>query len=145
MINTIIAGVFVYIIGQFTLKLIIEPLQELIKEIKKTKSLLIYYKLTYSKMEHYQGLDGRKTLPNIVEELREQASLISSQSSIIIGFFVWKKLKLLPSEEEIEQIVKNIFKLATITLTDLTQNKISKEDMLLVNTTINLLSKVESI
>ena len=142
--KTILAGIFVYVLGQFILKLVIEPLQNLIKEIEKTNSLLTYYKLTYSNFEQYPGLDGRKSISNIAEQLREQASLISSQSSIIIGFALWNKIKLLPSEEAIKKIVKNLFDLAQISLNDVANRKIKKNDADIINETINLLNKVEN-
>ena len=75
-IFTIIGGFLIFVSGQFVLKLVIEPVQEL----KKSLSFVSYLLLL-----HQAKLRGATSNKEIADEIKSKSADILSKSSLIIG------------------------------------------------------------
>jgi len=100
--NTIISGVAVFVLGQILLKLIIEPIQDLKKEIATTLNNLIYYANIISN----PNTNSPEKYKETSQKLRQHASNLASKVSIIPFYILWVSLRILPPKE-------NIFKAKT--------------------------------
>ena len=109
---TIIAGVSVYVLGQFILRIIIEPIQELRKEIQLVISNCIYYE------------DIVLNMPNIEEDLIKEASItlrkrsseLESKASIVPLLDLFSKTNIVPNHKAISDISSALIGLSNVTV-----------------------------
>lgn len=97
--NTVISGVAVFVLGQILLKLIIEPIQDLKKEIATILNNLIYYANIISN----PNANSSEMYKETSQKLRQHASNLASKVSIIPFYKLWVMLRILPPKENIFQ------------------------------------------
>jgi len=97
--NTIISGVSVFVLGQILLKLVVEPIQNLRKEIFLTLNDLIYYANIISN----PNANSSEMYKEASQKLRQHASNLASKVSIIPFYILWVMLGILPPKENIFQ------------------------------------------
>jgi len=96
---TIITGVIVYVLGQFTLKLIIEPIQDLKKEIQQILNDCSYYSGVATNMPHIDEkriLETRKTF-------RQRSTSLRSKYKIIPFINFFSVIKVIPSSHNLSE------------------------------------------
>jgi hypothetical protein len=97
--STIITGVIVYVLGQFTLKIIIEPIQELKKEIQQTLADCSYYAGLATNMpdiNEEKALEARKIF-------RQRSTYIRSKYKIIPFMDTFAVFGIIPVEKSLSE------------------------------------------
>lgn len=99
---TILGGVIVYVMGQFTSKFLLEPIYEQKKAIGKVINFLIFYANIYSSP---RKIDPGDAVPKITEEaaveLRKVATELMARSVVIPFYRIFEILHLIISKEDI--------------------------------------------
>jgi len=106
--TTVISGVLVFVLGQLLLKLVIEPLQELKKEIALTLDSIVFYENISSN----PGFNSKEEIDKVSSVLRKHASNLKAKLSIIPFYTFWYMLRILPSKENIEIVSSNLIGLS---------------------------------
>ena len=96
---TVISGVSVYVLGQFTLKLIIEPIQEFKKEIAEIINVIGFH----ANITSNPNMIDQEQSSEISKILRKHAINLESKSSIIPFYKMFENIRLLPKNENIEK------------------------------------------
>lgn len=93
---TVIAGTLVFVLGQFILRLFIEPFDELMKLISKIEDNLIFY----ANVCCNPGTNSEKdTEAGIV--LRSLSTQLIAKTNRVIGHKIFEKLRLLPKRNNL--------------------------------------------
>ncbi|SFP85392.1 hypothetical protein [Hydrogenimonas thermophila] len=101
---TVISGVLIFVLGQLLLKLVVEPLQELKKEIALTLDSLFFYKYKISS----PNANLEKDIFEVSSILRKHSSNLEVKSSIIPFYNCWYKLRILPSKKNIKKATNKL-------------------------------------
>jgi len=104
----IVSAVSIFVVGQFILKSIIEPIQELKKEIAVILGDMIYYANIYSN----PGTAEKEVIQQASLILRKYSSELIAKSSIIPFYGFWYYLRLLPSYKDIESVSNKLIGLS---------------------------------
>ena len=104
----IVSAVSIFVVGQFILKSIIEPIQELKKEIAVILGDLIFYANIYSN----PGTAEKEVIDKASNVLRKYSSELIAKSSIIPFYNLWYYLRLVPSYKDIENVSSNLIGLS---------------------------------
>ena len=104
----IVSAVSIFVVGQFILKSIIEPIQELKKEIAVILGDMIYYANIYSN----PGTAEKEVIDKASLVLRKYSSELIAKSSIIPFYSFWYYLRLLPSYKDIESVSSGLIGLS---------------------------------
>ena len=101
---TIFAGVMVFVLGQFILKLVLEPIQELKKTLALVQEDMVFYanKLTNPKSVNIEQEE------EIRNRLRRYASSLIGTISIIPYYAWWSKMQLVPEKSIILEVKSNL-------------------------------------
>jgi len=105
---TVISGVLIFVLGQLLLKLVIEPIQELKKEIALTLDSLIFHKDKISN----PNANLKKDILEVSSILRKHSSNLEAKSSIIPLYDCWYKLRILPSKKNIKKATNKLIGLS---------------------------------
>ncbi|MDQ1341042.1 MAG: hypothetical protein QG567_2200 [Campylobacterota bacterium] len=98
--STIISAVIIFVSGQFGLKLIVEPIQELKKEVSKVLNAMIFHADRISNPS-----SNTKEIGNEISKLlRKHASNLEAKSSIIPAYKIFEIFKILPSKINIQKV-----------------------------------------
>lgn len=127
--NTIVSGVLVYVLGEFILKIFIEPIQSLKKEIEETLNDCTYY----ANILTLQTFDKSHT--EMFDIFRKHSSLLGSKSAIIpfVNFFAL--LNILPKRSAILRASDNLRGISNTSLAEtndkfLTESRRKVENLL---------------
>ena len=104
----IVSAVSIFVVGQFILKSIIEPIQELKKEIAVILGDMIFYANIYSN----PGIAEKEVIDKASNVLRKYSSELIAKSSIIPFYSFWYYLRLLPSYKDIENVSSRLIGLS---------------------------------
>jgi len=104
----IVSAVSIFVIGQFILKSIIEPIQELKKEIAVILGDVVFY----ANLSSNPGVSDKEVIDNASMILRKHGREIISKSAIIPFYNIWYYLRLLPSYEDINKVSNNLIALS---------------------------------
>ncbi|MBU1668076.1 hypothetical protein KKC13_06620 [bacterium] len=104
----IVSAVSIFVVGQFILKSIIEPIQELKKEIASILGDMVYYANIYSN----PGIDNKETIENVSSILRKHSSNLITKVSIIPFYNVWYYLRIIPNENDIKIVSERLIGLS---------------------------------
>lgn len=96
---TITSAVIIFVLGQMSLKLIIEPIQELKKEIAKVLNAMVFYADKTSN----PNTNSPKDIDEIGKTLRKHASNLEAKYSIIPFYKIFEILRVLPSKDNISK------------------------------------------
>lgn len=96
---TVLGGVIIFIAGQFILKLVIEPAQELKKSLGSVSYVLLL---------HQAKLMNATFNKEIADEVKSKSAEILSKSSIVIGDGLFLKIFGLPSKSNIRLASKEL-------------------------------------
>jgi len=96
---TIISAVIIFILGQMSLKLIIEPIQELKKEIAEVLNAMVFYADRTSN----PNTNSQEVIDEVGKILRKHASNLEAKSSIIPFYKIFEILRVLPSKDNISK------------------------------------------
>ena len=103
-ITTVLSGVLVFVVGQFILRLIIEPLQEFARIRGEVNYALIYYANFLSN----PGLWNPKILDEISDNLRKLSGrFMATANSIRLYDFLFR-FRLVPSREDLIKSVREL-------------------------------------
>ena len=91
------SGVLIFVLGQFILKILIEPIQELKKEIAAVLSSLVYYADIYSN----PGTGTEEKLHEASYALRKHACELASKTAIIPFYDLLYSLRILPDKKQV--------------------------------------------
>jgi len=91
-IFTVLGGVIIFVVGQFVLKLVIEPAQELKKSLGSISYILLL---------HQNNLVNATFNKEIAAEIKSKSAEIVSKSSVVIGDGLALKIFGLPSKSNI--------------------------------------------
>ncbi|MDE1492794.1 hypothetical protein [Xenorhabdus bovienii] len=104
---TILTGVSVFVIGQFILKLVLEPIVDLKKQIGTVSALFLL---------HQSDIRHRKGDRKLVNEIRKiSAELISARRSVPLYKYI-SKILCLPSEKDINEAAIFLKKISELVL-----------------------------
>lgn len=111
--STIITGVIVYVLGQFALKIIIEPIQDLKKEIQQTLADCSFYWGIVTNM------------PDVKEELIKEASItfrkrstsLRSKVAIIPFLDFFADFKILPTRHNLSEASSRLMGISNLAVT----------------------------
>ena len=104
----IVSAVSIFVVGQFILKSIIEPIQELKKEIAVILGDMIFYANIYSN----PGIVEKEVIDKASNILRKYSSELIAKSSIIPFYNLWYYLRLVPSYKDIENVSSRLIGLS---------------------------------
>ena len=111
---TILAGVSVYVLGQSILKLFIEPIQELRKEIQLVISDCTYYEHIVLNMQHI----NEELIKEASRSLRKRAAELKSKASIVPFLNCFAKCNIVPTQQDISHISAKLIGLSNVTTKD---------------------------
>lgn len=94
---TIISAVIIFTLGQISLKLIIEPIHELKKEIVEVLNAMVFYANKISS----PNSNNQEIADEVGKILRKYASSLEAKSSIIPFYGVFELFRILPSKKYI--------------------------------------------
>lgn len=89
---TVLSGVIIFVAGQFVLKLVIEPVQELKKSLGSVSYILLL---------HQAKLTNATSNKEIAYEIKSKSADILSKSNVVIGDGLFLKIFGLPSKSNI--------------------------------------------
>ena len=92
---TIISAVMIFVLGQISLKLIIEPIQELKKEISEILNAMVFYADRISNPNDF--------IDEVSKILRKHASNLEAKSSIIPFYRIFEIFRVLPTKQNISE------------------------------------------
>lgn len=92
---TIISAVMIFVLGQISLKLIIEPIQELKKEISEILNAMVFYADRIS--------NPNDVIDEVSKILRKHASNLEAKSSIIPFYRIFEIFRVLPTKQNISE------------------------------------------
>ena len=98
-IFTILGGVIIFVVGQFVLKLVIEPIQELKKSLESVSYILLL---------HQAKITNASSNKEIADEIKSKSAEILSKSSVVIGDGQFLKIIGLPSKANIHLACKEL-------------------------------------
>lgn len=122
---TVFSGVLIYVLGQIIMKIVIEPIQELKRELRELYEEMVYYSNIYSNPD-IESNEFKIELRKVSNILRKKASVIISYSSVIPWYTHLSKTRIVPDLNSLEEIKKSLIGLSNIILT--TQN-VKHEDI----------------
>jgi len=105
---TILSGVVTFVIGQFMLKLFIDPVQEFKKTIADVALALIEYSNVYAN----SGVIGIEVEKKASEELRKLSSRLNAQTYLIPSYNIAAKFFRLPSRDQVTNAASNLIGLS---------------------------------
>ena len=103
-ITTVLSGVLVYVIGQFILRLIIEPIQEFAKIRGEINYTLIYYANFISN----PGTGNQDIRNEISDNLRKLGGRLMAVSNSIKLYSLLSRLQLLPNRGDLKKSVSGL-------------------------------------
>lgn len=106
--STIISGVIIFVSGQFGLKFMVKPIQELKKEISKILTVMIFHADRISN----PSSNTKEIVSEISKILRKHASNLEAKSSIIPAYKIFEIFKILPSKVNIQKASQLLFVLS---------------------------------
>ena len=116
---TIMGGVFVFVLGQISLKFFIEPIHELRSHIGKIADALIFYANVYAN----PGCTAEQEQRNASDELRKLASELMARTAVVPLYGFACLIRALPSLSDIRKahraligLSNNVFRTAEPTL-----------------------------
>lgn len=95
--STIISAVLIFVLGQIILKLIIEPIQELKKEISEVLNAMVFYADKISN----PNSNNQEIVDEVGKILRKHASNLEAKSSIIPFYGIFEIFRVLPKKQNI--------------------------------------------
>ncbi len=115
-LKTVVSGTLVYVLGQFILKILIEPIQELRKYYQNVVDDWIYYKNIISNMTiNDEKFNEEKT--KVAGILRKHASKLKALKAIIPFYKIFIMLEIVPEIDELSSkffLISNLLKLSKI-------------------------------
>lgn len=105
---TVFSGVLTFVLGQLTLKLLIEPVQDFKKTIADIALSLIEYSNTYAN----PGVAGVEVENKASQELRKLASRLNAQVYLIPFYNITAKVFKLPSRKQVMYAANNLIGLS---------------------------------
>lgn len=105
---TIIAGVFVFILGQLALKLFIEPIQEFRRTVADVSLALIEYANIYAN----PGVSGEDIGKRVSEELRKLSARLNALVYLLPLYNCTSKLFGLPSKNNVVNAASDLIGLS---------------------------------
>jgi hypothetical protein len=96
---TICGGVLVLVVGQFLMKLFIEPLFALRSHIGEIADCLIHYAHIYAN----PGSAGKELMQEAKDALRQKASILQSRAYSLPFYTLFALFRLVPSKDNISQ------------------------------------------
>lgn len=100
--NTILSGVLVYVLGEFILKIFIEPIQSLKKEIEETLNDCTYYGNAISRTAN------DKLAEKAFDAFRKHSGLLKAKKSIIPCFDFLASFGLFPNSKSMTIIFNEL-------------------------------------
>lgn len=97
--TTIISAVMIFVLGQISLKLIIEPIQELKKEISEVLNAMVFYADRISN----PNSNSQEIVDEVGKILRKHASNLEAKSSIIPFYEIFEVFRVLPKKQNISE------------------------------------------
>jgi len=95
---TIIGGVTIFVLGQLSLKFLIEPIHQLLTHIGKITHLLIYHSDVFLSPGELNTLDQAR---NASQAFRKAGSELLAKSHVVHWYGLWSILKILPKKDNI--------------------------------------------
>jgi len=111
---TIISGTTVYVLGQFILKMIIEPVQDVKKEIQQALGDCLYYAGFATNMPHIK----EEYIKEASLTLKKRATQLRSKYAIIPFKDLFEKVKILPSQQDMSEASSILIGIANLTVTN---------------------------
>lgn len=96
---TIISSVMIFVLGQIGLKLIIEPIQKLKKEISEVLNATVFYADRISN----PNSNSQDVVDEVSKILRKHASNLEAKSSIIPFYRIFEIFRVLPTKQNISE------------------------------------------
>ena len=112
--TTIIVGVIVFIISQYVLKFILDPIKALKETLLRIDYTLQYYKHVYIDVEGA----SEESLNTFRKDIGQLAISLRSQLNLIPFYKVYHKLFHLPGEKELYRVVRPLIGMSNITLNE---------------------------
>jgi len=104
----IFSGVVIFVLGQFLLKLLVEPVQEFKKTIADVALALIQYSNVYAN----PGVAGNEVEKRSSEELRRLSSRLNAQMYLIPCYRITANIFGLPSRDKVVDATSNLIGLS---------------------------------
>lgn len=114
MLLTIVSGTTVYVLGQFTLKMIIEPLQDIKKEIQKVLSNCIYFAGIVTNMPHVK----EEYIKEASSVIRKSSTELKSKYAILPFKGLFAMLRVLPNEHNMSEASSRLIGISNLSVTD---------------------------
>lgn len=105
---TIISAVMIFVLGQISLKLIIEPIQELKKEISEILNAMVFYADRISN----PNSNSQDVIDEVSKILRKHASNLEAKSSIIPFYRIFEIFRVLPNKQNISEAKSHLIGLS---------------------------------
>lgn len=106
--TTIISAVMIFVLGQIGLKLIIEPIQELKKEISEILNAMVFYADRVSN----PNSNSQEVIDEVSKILRKHASNLEAKSSIIPFYRIFEIFRVLPNKQNISEAKSHLIGLS---------------------------------
>lgn len=106
--TTIISAVMIFVLGQISLKLIIEPIQELKKEISEVLNAMVFYADRISN----PNSNSQEIVDEVGKILRKYASNLEAKSSIIPFYGIFELFRVLPKKQNISEAKSDLIGLS---------------------------------
>lgn len=106
--TTIISAVMIFVLGQIGLKLIIEPIQELKKEISEILNATVFYADRISN----PNSNSQDVVDEVSKILRKHASNLEAKSSIIPFYRIFEIFRVLPNKQNMSEAKSHLIGLS---------------------------------
>ncbi|MFQ5706828.1 MAG: hypothetical protein ACE5HO_05220 [bacterium] len=124
--KTVIAGVLVFIVSQYFLKLILEPVLELKRIIARVAFSLNYYGLVYNptnlasilaegSLPEDENREEKEKTSEMRKELLVLASQLRAQTRLILFFAFFRNIFFLPDDKSLKKASDNLIWLHNVT------------------------------
>lgn len=120
---TILSGVIIFVLGQLTLKLLIEP----IHECRRTITDIAFSLIDYANIYGNPGVAGNEAEKQASKELRRLSSCLNAQMYLIPYYRFISKIFGLPSRNRVVEAASNLIGLSNGVV------KAASADIILVN------------
>jgi hypothetical protein len=131
---TVFSGLFLFILSQFFLKFILEPMVEVRKVIGKISSHLVLYAYRFSNVvetkELYENEELRKSIMDVSTKTRTLASELQGAVQVVPLYSLFSSIGFIPSQINIQDAISNLIGLSN----SLSANSDSRYDYIHFNT-----------